>query len=383
LNKRKKIAIVANTTWNIYNFRMPLLRALEAQGHQVVVIAPLDEHIVYLNQLRHTTHQSIKHLARKGRNPISEIRLLMEFFRIFRKEKPDLVINYTIKPNIYGNWAAVLRGVPSICVVTGLGYTFIHNGIINQISQRLYQFSFRKATKVIFENEDDYALFIKDKICTPEQGIAVKGCGVDTNFFKPQIAKLSKSEQKVFTFIGRLLYDKGVEEFVNAARLVKKEFPEAIFLIAGELDHDNPAAVPEGILSQWIENQHVTYIGHVQDIRPVIEISDLIVLPSYREGMPRVILEALSMGKPVITTETAGCRETVEEGKNGFLVPIKNVPELAETIRVCCRLSPERLLAMGQYSRKKALSEFDEQIIVNRFMEIINDILGVKSRVAI
>jgi glycosyltransferase involved in cell wall biosynthesis len=381
LNKRKKIAIVANTTWNIYNFRMPLVRALEAQGHQVVVIAPLDEHIVYLNQLRHTTHQPIKHLARKGRNPVSEMRLLLEFSRIFRREKPDLVINYTIKPNIYGNLAAALRGIPSICVVTGLGYTFIHNGITNQISQKLYQFSFRKATKVIFENEDDCALFIKDKICTKEQGVAVKGCGVDTNFFKPQKPKLPKTEQKVFTFIGRLLYDKGVEEFVKAARLVKKEFPEAVFLIAGELDQDNPAAVPEEVLSQWIENQHVKYVGHVQDIRSVIEDSDIIVLPSYREGMPRVVLEALSMAKPVITTETAGCRETIEEGKNGFLVPIKNVPELAETMRECCRLSPERLLAMGQFSREKALKEFDEQIIINRFMEIINDVLGIKNRV--
>ena len=383
MNKRKKIAVVANTTWNIYNFRMPLVRALEAQGHQVVVIAPLDEHIVYLNQLRYTTHQPLKHLARKGRNPVSEIRLLFEFLKIFRREKPDLVINYTIKPNIYGNWAAILRGIPSICVVTGLGYTFIHNGITNEISRKLYRFSFRKATKVIFENEDDCALFIKDKICTAEQAIAVKGCGVNTTHFKPLAHKHTHHEQKIFTFIGRLLYDKGVEEFVNAARLVKKEFPEAIFWIAGELDHDNPAAVPEEILSQWIENQHVKYIGHVQDIRPVIENSDIIVLPSYREGMPRVILEALSMAKPVITTETAGCRETVEEGKNGFLVPIRNIPELAETMRECCRLSHERLLAMGQCSREKALKEFDEQIIVNRFMEVINDVLGIKSRVEV
>jgi glycosyltransferase involved in cell wall biosynthesis len=383
LNKRKKIAIVANTTWNIYNFRMPLIRALETQGHQVVVIAPLDEYIVYLNQLRYTTHQPIKHLARKGRNPLSEMRLIFEFLRIFRKEKPDLVINYTIKPNIYGNWAAVLSGISSICVVTGLGYSFIHNGITNQISQKLYQFSFRKATKVIFENEDDCALFINDKICTVEQGIAVKGCGVDTNFFKPQKPKLPQNEQKVFTFIGRLLYDKGVEEFVKAARLVKKEFPEAVFWIAGELDHDNPAAVPEEILSQWIENQHIKYIGHVQDIRPVIEDSDIIVLPSYREGMPRVILEALAVGKPVITTDTAGCRETVEEGKNGFLVPVKNVPELAESMRECCRLSTERLLAMGQFSRNKALLEFDEKIIVNRFMEIINEILGINTKVTV
>jgi glycosyltransferase involved in cell wall biosynthesis len=383
LSKSKKIAIVTNSTWNIYNFRMPLVRALENQGHQVVVIAPLDEHIVYLNQLSYTTHHPIKHLSRKGLNPFNEVRLLLEFLRIFRKEKPDLVINYTIKPNIYGNLAATNMGIPSICVVTGLGYTFIHNGITNQISQKLYKYSFKKATKVIFENEDDCALFIKDKLCTLEQGIAMKGCGVDTNYFKPNAPKLKKQEQKIFTFIGRLLYDKGVQEFVKAARLVKQEFPEAIFWIAGELDNDNPAAIPEEILSQWIENEHVTYIGHVQDIRPVIKNSDIIVLPSYREGMPRVILEALAMAKPVITTHTAGCRETVEDGKNGFLVPIKNVPELVKTMHKCCDLSHERLLAMGQQSRNKALLEFDEQIIINSFMEIINEILHVKSKVAV
>jgi glycosyltransferase involved in cell wall biosynthesis len=360
---------------------MPLIRALEAEGHQVLVIAPLDEHIFYLNQLRHTTHQPLKNLARKGRNPLNELRLISELLKIFKREKPDLVINYTIKPNIYSNIAAKLRGIPSICVVTGLGYSFLHNGLTNFISQKLYKFSFKKADKVIFENQDDCQLFIDDKICKSEQAVAMKGCGVDTEYFTPNYSQNLSKPNKVFTFIGRLLYDKGIVEFVKAARLVKKEFPEAVFWIAGELDDNNPAALPEDILSQWIENQHVTYKGHVQDIRSIIDVSDIVVLPSYREGMPRVILEALAMGKPVITTDTAGCRETVEIGKNGFLVPIKNVPELAETMRKCCRLSKERLLAMGQYSREKAVTEFDEQIIVNSFMEIINDILDVKSRI--
>ena len=372
MNNKPKIIVVANTTWNIYNFRLHLLETLEAAGYQIVVVAPLDEYIVYLDKLNQCSHIPLKNLSRKGINPLSDFALMNELYDIYKREKPNIIIHYTIKPNIFGNLAAALLRIPSICIVTGLGYAFIHNGFIKALSDSLYKFSFRFARKVIFENKDDRNLFVETHLSQADKSIAVKGCGVNTNFYAPM--KSEKIDARiVFTFIGRLLYDKGVVEYVEAAKILKQQFPNAIFRLLGELDNGNPAAVSEHSLSQWIENHYVKYFGAAKDVRPYIAESDVIVLPSYREGMPRAILEALSMGKMVITTDTAGCRETVVEGENGFLVPSKDTKALAESMLKACQLGKESLRKMGEKSRKKALQEFDEDIINRQIMGIIQD----------
>ena len=370
MNNRPKIIVVANTTWNIYNFRLHLLETLEAAGYQIVVVAPLDEYIVYLDRLKQCSHIPVKHLSRKGVNPFSDIRLFWELYKIYRREKPVIIIHYTIKPNIYGNLAAAALSIPSICVVTGLGYVFIHNGFIKALSDYLYQYSFNFARKVIFENNDDRLLFVNNNLSHTDKSIAIKGCGVNTQFYHPMKSKGLESKI-VFTFIGRLLYDKGVVEYVEAAKIVREKYPNAIFRLLGELDNGNPAAVSENLLSEWIENQYVKYFGAAKDVRPFIAESDVIVLPSYREGMPRAVLEALSMGKAVITTDTAGCRETVKEGENGFLVPSKNIKDLSESMIKSCILGKDVLKKMGEKSRQKALKEFDENIINQQIMEII------------
>jgi glycosyltransferase involved in cell wall biosynthesis len=370
LTNKPKIIVVANTTWNIYNFRLHLLETLEAAGYQIVVVAPLDEYIVYLDRLKECSHIPVKHLSRKGINPFADARLFWELYKIYRREKPDIIIHYTIKPNIYGNLAAAALSIPSICVVTGLGYVFIHNGFIKALSDYLYQYSFNFARKVIFENKDDRNLFVSNRLSRSEKSIAIKGCGVNTQFYSPMPSK-GFEDKFVFTFIGRLLYDKGVVEYVEAAKIVKIKYPNAVFRLLGELDNGNPAAVSENSLSEWIENHYIRYFGAAKDVRPFIAESDVIVLPSYREGMPRAILEALSMGKAVITTDTAGCRETVDEGENGFLVPSKNINALADSMIKSCELGKVVLAQMGEKSRQKAYKEFDENIINQQIMKII------------
>ena len=372
--KNTKIALVANSTWNIYNFRLNLVKALEKNGAEVVVIAPVDEYIHYLNKASRIKHIPLKSLSRKTRNPFRDLLLFWELYRIYFKEKPDVVIHYTIKPNIFGNLAAFFNKIVSICVVTGLGYTFLNEGWTKKISNLLYRISFRVAKRIIFENKDDRALFIKDKLVKEAYSLSVNGCGVDTTYFRP-VAKKRQQDKFVFLFVGRLLYDKGIVEFVTAARKVAKTNPDAEFWVVGELDAGNPSAIRKGQLLNWVDQKYIYYHGTTTNIRSFLKKADAVVLPSYREGLPKVILEAMAMAKPVITTYTAGCKETVDENVNGFLVPIRDSDQLANAMQRLLALEPIDLEIMGRIGRKKAVEQFDAQLIATEYISIINRLL--------
>ncbi len=351
---------------------------LEELNFKVIVIAPVDEYIYYLNNRKNTKHIPLHYLSRKGTMPLNNIQLFNELYQIYKTEKPDLILHYTIKPNIFGNIAAKIVGIPSICVVTGLGYSFLNHTLLKRISNFLYKFSFRVAKKVIFENQTDKSLFDNLNITKPSQSLALKGCGVNTSYYKPK--NITPTKTNIFTFIGRLLYDKGIVEFVEAAKLIRNEYPDARFWVIGELDRENPSSVSENLLSDWIENGDIEYWGMTEDIRPFVHESDAIVLPSYREGMPRVILEAMSMGKVVISTLTAGCDETIEHDKNGYLVPVKDSIMLSEVIKLVLDMTTFDIQKMGAYSRKKALNEFDIKIITEQYMQIIHEQLNIPYR---
>ena len=372
---RKKIAIVANTTWNIYNFRLNIVKLLIKKGFEVTVIAPVDEYIAPLSHIAGLTYIPLRHLSRKSTNPLRDLLLLKELYRIYRKTKPDLVLHYTIKPNIFGNFAASLAGIKSICIVTGLGYAFLHAGIVKKITTQLYRWSFQRSEKIIFENEDDCRLFSNLGISPAQKSISVKGCGVNTDFFAPAAKSQNVSKNKKFIFIGRLLHDKGIFEYVEAARLVKEQYPDTIFEVLGAFDEENPANVAKEKLAEWIENEIIDYLGSTKDVRNFIANADCVVLPSYREGLPRVILEAMAMAKPVITTDTAGCRETVISNKNGFLVPVKDAKALSKAMIEFCSLPPSEIESMSNVSRDQALNVFDDQIIANNYLKIIEKIL--------
>lgn len=368
LKSSKSIAIVANSTWNIYNFRQNVIRKCIEEGFKVYVLAPIDAYIEYIENFPEVTHINLTTLDRDSTNPIKDLLLVEELRRKYRKIKPDLVVHYTHKPNIFGTLAARLAGVKSVSVITGLGYSFINRGFINVVAEWLYRRTARYSSSMIFENEDDRELFIQKRLVNEDRAFAVKGCGVNTAYYQ------SKSDQSpnppVFTFIGRLLKDKGILEFAAAACHFHEKALPASFVVLGDFDPENPSTIDRDTLLEWISEDTVDYKGFVNDVRPFLEKSTCIVLPSYREGMPRIVLEAMAMGKPVITTRTAGCRETVEEGINGFLAEARSVDDLINAMQKFCELSPEQRSAMGARGRSMAVDVFSDTIIAEDLFRI-------------
>ena len=370
------IALVANSTWNIYNFRLNVIDKLLEEGHNVIVIAPIDEYLEYKEKYPKVKHVGLRSLDRDSTNPFKDLILVAELIRKYRLLKPDLILHYTNKPNIFGGIAARFAGIPSIAMVTGLGYAFIHNGLIKWITTVLYRLTGSLHKKFIFENIEDRELFESLNIIKSDQGVSIKGCGVNTSYFAPYPNGIVKAGDEVtFTFIGRLLYDKGIREFVLAAKAIKAIFPKVSFWIVGELDLENPATVDKEDLIEWTANDIVYYHGFKRDVRPYIAKSDCIVLPSYREAIPRTITEGMAMGKPVITTDTAGCREAVEVGINGFLVDVKSVDSLKQTFEKFIQLTSDQRHEMGEAGRQKALNEFDDRKIASAIYSEIEKFL--------
>ena len=337
----------------------------------VVVIAPVDEYITYKEKYQSVRHYNLRLLDRDSTNPIKDILLVLELVRRYKQIKPDIILHFTNKPNIYGGIAAKITGSKSIAVVTGLGYAFINKGYVRKVMTWLYQFSSRFHQKFIFENIEDRELFAQLGIVSGDKAISVKGCGVDTTWYHPY-PNGQKKEKTIFTFIGRLLYDKGIREFVEAAKLIKKQRKDVEFWIVGELDAENPATIDKDDLVRWVEEDVVYYHGFIKDVRNIIAESDCIVLPSYREAIPRTITEGMSMAKPVITTDTAGCREAVEIGVNGYLVKLKDVNSLVQTFENFLNLSYSDKIRMGDAGRLKAINEFDDKMIAENIFKYIS-----------
>lgn len=338
----------------------------------VVVIAPVDEYLTYKEKYPSVRHYGLRLLDRDSTNPIKDILLLLELTRRYKKIKPDLILHFTNKPNIYGGIAARIAGIKSIAVVTGLGYAFINKGFVRKMMTMLYRFSAQYHQKFIFENIEDRELFAKLGIVSGDKAISVKGCGVDTTWYHPYPNGQVKNKI-IFTFIGRLLYDKGIREFVESARQIKSLRQDVEFWVVGELDAENPATIDKDDLVRWVDEDVVYYHGFIKDVRSIIAQSDCIVLPSYREGLPRIVIEGMSMAKPVITTLTAGCAETVDEGINGYLVNIKDIKGLTTAFNEFLSLTHDRQVEMGIAGRAKAINEFDDKRIA---LEIFNLVEG-------
>jgi len=368
----RKIALVANTAWNLWNFRRALIEALVNEGIEVVGLAPPDGFQENLAGLKGVHFISLQHLSRKSLSPLGNLRNLSELSQLLRREKPDLAIFYTIKPNIFGSVAAHLARIPAIATVEGLGYAATASPFFRQIIFWLYRFAFRFVKKVVFLNHDDRAEFLRHHVVAPHKTLVIKGTGVDTVYFSPE--KTVESEP-IFLFIGRLLSDKGIREFVQAATLVRTLAPTARFQILGSPDAGNPASIAPAELLDWIEDEHVEYLGPTDDVRPFIVSARVVVLPSYREGMPRALLEGMAMGKPIITTDSVGCRETVDEGKNGFIVPSESAEALAEAMLRFLQLSPAQQLAMGRHSRQKAVADFSNDVVLPQYLHLIQEAL--------
>lgn len=371
----KKILLCSNILWTIAQFRLGLIRAIRHAGHEVVCVADTDNFSGLSEQKIATTGARFIPLSmnRKGTNPFQDLGYLLRLRKILRQEKPALVINYTIKPVIYGSMAARLLHIPSIAVTTGLGFVFTTDTLLTRLTQCLYKFSFRFPEKVFFLNPDDQETFLKHHLVSRSKSVLLPGEGVDTDFYQP----LPQSRPgSVFTFllIARLLREKGIIEYVEAARLIREQYPgKARFLLFGYLDSDNPGAIGNDLLQQWVGEGIIEYGGTTEDIRPIIAGADCVVLPSYREGIPRTLLEAAAMGKPVIAANSPGCRNVVDDGITGYLCEPRNSRDLYGKMLQIMNLTPEERAQMGRSGRSKVLAEFDQKkVIPIYFTEIKN-----------
>jgi glycosyltransferase involved in cell wall biosynthesis len=367
----KKIILVSRCAWTLYNFRAGLLRALKKGGYRVIGGGAngdgFDGRIMDLG----VSFVSLP-VDKRGINLRADLKLLWTLYRWYRCERPAVVHHFTIKPVIYGSIAAWLAGVPRICnTVTGLGYVFIEEDLtwLRYLVKWQYFIALACAHFTFFQNQDDLAYFISRGLVPRQKAGLLPGSGVDCSFFTPACTRFSLPDAPVtFLLVARLLREKGVEEFVEAARMVKREFPASRFQLLGRRDERNPTVVSESDLDHWQQEGVITWLGETSDVRPIMNQADVVVLPSYREGTPRSLLEAAAMAKPIITTQTVGCREVVDDGINGFLVPVKDSKALAEAM---IRLIQDPALRerMGKAGRAKIEQEFDEQIVIQKVMD--------------
>jgi glycosyltransferase involved in cell wall biosynthesis len=366
-----KIVISINTTWNIYNFRINLIKEFQSLGHSIVAVAPEDEYVSKLEELNvKCFHVS---LNSKGTNPINDVRLVYQYYKLFKDLKPDCILSYTIKPNIYGNFAANLLNIPSINNISGLGTLFIKKSIATHIGKLLYRFSLSSSYHVFFQNKDDKTLFIKNKLVDEKITSIIPGSGVDVDKFD---CDRTKNIAKKFLFVGRLISDKGVLEYLDAAVSVLKKYPKKEFLLVGELGSLNNTAISKKQIEKYTNNYNqITYLGKTDDIKKVLQSVDIMILPSYREGLSRSLLEAAAMKLPIITTNVPGCRDVVEDGFNGFLCEVKSKYSLEKAIYKLISLTENKRLELGIKGREKVTNEFSSEIVNKIYKKKINEIM--------
>jgi glycosyltransferase involved in cell wall biosynthesis len=367
------VALVCNTAWAIYTYRRGLLRALTQSGARVSIIAPRDRTFEPLEQMGCECIDLP--VASKGTNPLHDLRTLLALYKHYRALKPGVVFHYTIKPNIYGSVAAWLARVPSVAVTTGLGYVFIQKSRAAQVAKRLYRFAFRFPREVWFLNRDDETAFREEKLLAhPERARLLHGEGVDLEDFA--FGPLPERNAFAFVLIGRLLWDKGVGEYVEAARQLRARYPQARFKLLGPVGVDNPSAITREEVAAWEREGVIEYLGETADVRPFIADADCVVLPSYREGVPRTLMEASAMGRPIVATNVPGCREVVADGENGLLCAARDAASLTAALSKMLDMEPIARAAMAQRGRKKIEKEFDERVVVQRYRDLIQDITG-------
>ena len=363
--EQKKILLISNTAFSIYNFRHGILVRLIADGYKVITVGPKDAYSAKLAAMGCEVIDMP--MAAKGVNPREDLFLLGQLRRLYKTIKPDFIFHYTIKPNIYGSVAARLAGVPSIAVTTGLGYTFINDNWVARVARLLYKAAFLSPKEVWFLNEDDRQTFLRHRLVAADKAVLLHGEGVDTTHFCPQPAPVADGKIR-FLLVARMLWDKGVGEYVEAARQVRKQYPGAVFQLLGECGVPNPSEVTREQMADWEREGVIEYLGTTTDVRPYLAQVDCLVLPSYREGVPRTLLEAAAMGKPLIATDAPGCRDVVIDGETGWLCPVKDAVTLAGCMTQLLAMPAADRQAMGMAGRRFIEQNFDEQKVVAHYL---------------
>jgi glycosyltransferase involved in cell wall biosynthesis len=369
----KEVWIAINTTWNIFNFRRGLISALGQAGFSVVAYAPPDEYVGRIQSAgaRYMPMQ----LNNSSTHPLLELMTLWRMVRLLGRERPALLLTYTPKVNIYLALAARVWGIPVVANVSGLGRTFIAGGWLTLAARILYRVAFSWPRCIFFQNTEDRAVFLDSGMARAERTALLPGSGVDVSRFSPR-PRVRGEEAFVFLMVARLMWDKGVGEYIAAARQLKLEFPSVSFRLLGFLDVPSPSALTRAEVEGWVTEGLIEYLGHSDDMAPIYAAADCVVLPSYREGMPKTLLEAASMGLPAIATDVPGCRQAVIDGETGLLCEVRDAEALASTMRRMLLLTPEQRAAMGRAARERVVQEFDEKIVVERYLNVVKEILG-------
>jgi glycosyltransferase involved in cell wall biosynthesis len=376
-----KVLLFANTDWYLYNFRQSLARELKNSGHDVLLVSPSGPYGEKLRELGYRWEPAP--MIRRSLNPLREYALVRWLRRLIAAEEVELVHGFTIKCAVYGSIAARLEGIPArVNAVAGMGYVFTSNAAQARVLRPIVRGLFRYAlggegARLILQNPDDVELFAQARLVKADQVRVIPGSGVDCSRFtppSPDVLRNRPVDRYRVLLPARLLWDKGIAEYVEAARQVRRSRSDILFMIAGEPDPGNPAAVPEHVIRDWVNEGVVEWLGHVHDMPAMFRSVDAVVLPSYREGLPKGLIEAAACELPLVATNVPGCREVVTDGADGLLIPPRDSSALASAIM---RLRDDPALArrLGAAARAKALSLFEERSVIERTLSVYRELI--------
>ncbi|MBC7851556.1 MAG: glycosyltransferase family 4 protein [Chitinophagaceae bacterium] len=368
----KSIAFVSNSAWSVYNFRLDVIKAMLSQGYKVIVLAPDDEFSSLLRQVG-CTFEAIQ-FNNKSENPLKDLGFYFRLRKLYRKLKPDFIFHFVAKPNIYGSLAAGTNDIPSVSVITGLGYAFAKKNWLYWVVSTLYRTALKRTKEVWFLNNEDARIFIDEKIVNIEKVKVLPGEGVNTNHFAPQ-SRATVASNAPFTFLlsSRLLKSKGIALYADAARILKKKNYDARFELIGFFEKHHPDSITQDDLNRWEKEGLVHYMGYARDVRFHLEKADCFVFPSfYNEGVPRSLMEAASMELPIITTLNRGCKEVVVNHSTGYLCKSNDPFDLADKMERMLNLSEEDRRRMGRNGRELVIKKFDVNLVVQEYLQTLS-----------
>lgn len=375
-----RIAIISNTTFNIYNFRIGLINHLISLGHRVYFVSPEDEYVPLVKAATKATYIELKSLSRKGYNPFRDLILCKEMYTIFRKLRINISLSFTIKPNIYSSFAGLFSGTKTILNMTGLGYVFMSDSFGNKVARTLYRMSLKCCDNIVFQNKSDQILLLENGFVKESKCVLINGSGISLNKYQKREPDI-RPKYFTFLFIGRMLEDKGIRELIRASQSLWLEKPKFELHLVGAMDEGNPSSIQKEQMDRWLDqNVFIRYFGPKLDVIPLLQKCDAVVLPSYREGIPRVLLEAMAMRKPFITTRVPGCEDVTIENVNGLLCNVKSVPSLKAALDKMLHLTQEERDKMGQTGWELAEEKYEEKRIVKDY-EILIDQISKKIKV--
>lgn len=368
---RGTLVISINASWNVINFRRGLVEALREQGWRVVALTPNDEWSGHLAGIG-VEHVPIA-IDSLGSSPVRDLALLWRYRRTLQDLKPDIFLGYTAKPNVWGSLAAHSLGIPVINNISGLGTAFVEPGPLRRILTWLYRLALRRSAVVFFQNPEDRDLFLAEGLVRRENARLLPGSGVDLERFRQP--DTGPPGPFAFLLIGRLLWQKGIREYAEAARIVRRKWPDVRFRLLGFLDAPNRSAVAREQVEAWEAEGLIDYLGSTDDVRPHLAAAGCVVLPSWREGLPRSLLEGAAMTRPLIATDVPGCRHIVDHEVNGLLCAPRDAEALARAMERLLEMDEEARAAMGASGRARVERDFAESRVTDAYLDAIREAL--------